>query len=241
MENEILNQQETQASISPITPPPPKTPSKSKSLLIRACMLLLLLVLISGGFYYKEVSKVQQKNNKAASSPTRKTITKNPAPTITNSSQITGWKTYSDPNNYFSFQYPSSWTFKKGLDVTTDAAVYDPTDIKKWPTNGGGTVSWPAHFIDIESVEKTSKTAKEEVNEYEKSGGNLSDTQINRDSIVKNGIDYEFYNLEGESAVVYRLVAISDGNILIMASSSIDKLGDGSLESKILNTFQFSH
>jgi hypothetical protein len=152
--------------------------------------------------------------------------------------ETAGWKTYADPNKYFSFQYPPSWTLKNGFDSKTDTAVYDSADMKEWPTNGGSTVSWPAHFLDIFSIEVTSRTAEQEADEYEKSW-NVTDAQLNRISVNKNGVDFEFYDLEGENAVRYRNVAISNGKFLIKASSSIDKIGDGSIESQILSTFKF--
>lgn len=147
-----------------------------------------------------------------------------------------GWKSY-DGGKY-SFAYPPTWKLKTGFNFKSDVAVYDPMTKKRWAGANGQYVDWPLHYIDIVSVQPTTETASDIVDNYEQSW-QVSDSQINRQTLVRNGIEYEVYGVVGVNTVQYQNIAMSNGNTLALLESSLTSLVDTSIENKILTTFQF--
>lgn len=147
----------------------------------------------------------------------------------------TGWKTY-DGGRY-TFAYPPSWILKMGFNFNTDVAVYDPSIKKRWTSKTGGHVDWPLHYVDIVSVRQASETASDIVDNYEQSW-QVSDAQIGRQTLIKNGVEYELYGVVGENTVIYQNLAVSNGRTLALLESSLSSLVDTTVENKILDTFQ---
>ncbi len=147
-----------------------------------------------------------------------------------------GWKTYE--GGTYTFAYPPTWTLKTGFSFKSDVAVYDPATKKRWKGSSGQYVDWPLHYVDIVSVEHTSETASDIVDNYEQSW-QVSDSQINRQTVIKNGIEYELYGVVGVNTVQYQNVAVSNGATLALLESSLTSLVDTNIENKILTTFQF--
>lgn len=238
---------EKMQSTATAVPPTPASEHHSSGFFEKVFPLLLGFIILAGvgyaGYIMGENQFLQKSSHnnsaKSAAGDIKMTGTmQKVSPTLT--SDITAnWKTYHDSQNYYSFQYPTSWALKNGLSFKTDTAIYDPTTTKNWSTNGNGTVSWPVHYVDILSVETTSTTAAQLVADYENSW-KVTDTQLHRVSVNRDGMDFEFYDLEGGNTVRYRNVAISNGKFLLKAESSINQLGDGSIESQILSSFKFT-
>lgn len=147
------------------------------------------------------------------------------------------WKTYSDPNNQFSFKYPPTWTVKKGFNFQGDVGVFDPSQTKEWEENGGGTLSWPLHYVDIVSVNTSSHSAIEYAENYPL----FYHRQLSDENpvIYKNGtMELVMYDQEGESAVRSRELTITYGGVLtwIETTSTIQGLEPATDESRIITS-----
>jgi len=117
---------------TPVTQPIQSTPNppsgKTKYILI--ALLILLILVVVGGAYYLGASRQESapsKNNSATTTtitPTATPIpTAPPTPTLTND-PTANWKTYSSPDNAYSFKYPDDINWK--LTVTTGANFVSP-------------------------------------------------------------------------------------------------------------------
>jgi hypothetical protein len=83
----------------------PKSDSKKNNYYLLMGILLLIVVSISS--YYLGVAS-QQKTIQAITTNDRETVSRTPTPTPSQT-----WKTYTDAQYHFSFQYPPDWTITR--------------------------------------------------------------------------------------------------------------------------------
>ncbi len=148
----------------------------------------------------------------------------------------TTWRTYT--NKYFSIQYPPDWITEKdpaynGVGTT----IYNPNKMIKLNEGGMNLVNWHQEYIDFISEELSAKSAMQEALDDEKQFPNVN---YHLHSLIKDGVDMEIYDqVSGGDGPHDRVIAISNGHILIKALSSVKAFNNNSTESYILSTFMF--
>lgn len=192
----------------------------------KALAMILFIALPFIGFYLGVTYQ-----NQLSPSPTMGQNQESKATTTSN------WQNYT--NQYFSLQYPSTWTVKTSdYEDGTDTSFYNP-QTKKISKNGG---IWYEEFLDVDAVSLSTKTAMQVADEYEAYWKKINpEITIERKNFSRDGMGFVIYDSVGVGdGPPGSFVTISNGKMFVTFFSSEGILKKNSIEDQIFSTFKFT-
>ncbi|MEK7573481.1 MAG: PsbP-related protein [Patescibacteria group bacterium] len=218
----------------PVQPPPPAGKPLIPIKILLAILVILMLIAIGSGTF----AMLNSNFTKPSPSPTP-APTSSPTPTISQptSNIPSDWKTYTDQQNTFSFNYPPDWIINTTTDTISILSPYKARDSQEF-------------HIDI-SKEVTSQTLQEWLKDKNIGGTccggdfTLEETKINNQQfyVVKTKQGEYPAIITRNNGVVYYLTTASgysDGGVYYFDKNDPILLANLKTFDQILSTFKFT-